>query len=135
VEEKFGFRLKNVIQHFQHSVHSFGISLGYDQSSTVRNAVAGRSTPNIKLLQDLHRVYDRINVDWLITGRGSMMIDDEKSTSPFELNNPAKDLKQEGNKYIIKALEMAEGQIETLKKNQTFLEGELERLKGGSKTA
>jgi hypothetical protein len=101
----------------------------------VRNAVAGRSTPNIKLLQDLHRVYDRINVDWLITGRGSMMIDDEKSTSPFELNNPAKDLKQEGNKYIIKALEMAEGQIETLKKNQTFLEGELERLKGGSKTA
>jgi hypothetical protein len=131
----FNNRLGKIIDFSQESVHGFAISLGHQQSNTVRNAVAGRSMPSVKLLQDLHRVYDRINMDWLITGRGSMMVDDEKSTSPFELNNPAKDLKHEGNKYIIKALEMAEGQIETLKKNQTFLEGELERLKGGAKTA
>mgnify|MGYP003658905828 CR=1 FL=1 len=127
----FDKRLGDVIRHYQHSAHSFAISIGHEQSNTVRNAAAGRSTPSIKLAQDINVVYEEINIDWLITGRGSMMINADRSLSIDVVENSKKSNEGEA-KYIVKALERAESEIETLKKNQALLEAEIVRLKGGS---
>lgn len=129
-KENFTERLKECIDHKDYSITSFALQLGHNGGTTLANAVSGRTWPKVVLLLELFNRYPEFNLDWILTGRGNMLIDADQTVNSQSFSN--KNTSETDNKYIVKALERAESEIETLKKNQALLEAEIVRLKGGS---
>lgn len=70
----FGERLQLVLNHFKLSGNAFGDIVGVG-GSLVSKTLRNKNYPSIKFLEAIHEKLDaRINIDWLITGRGEMLL-------------------------------------------------------------
>ena len=61
---------------------------GYDAGgTTLANAVSGRTWPKVVLLLELFNRYPEFNLDWILTGRGNMLIDADQTVNSQSFSN------------------------------------------------
>ena len=71
----FSERLKKVVDYLDITPNDFGKKLGYDRSQTVYDALNGKCKPSFDFIfRIINAEYSEIiNIDWLISGRGEML--------------------------------------------------------------
>ena len=66
-------RLKQVIDYYNISVRKFSIQIGISEG-TIRKIMNDNSGIQSNNLQKIANFYPEINIDWLVTGRGEMLL-------------------------------------------------------------
>ena len=72
-------RIKGVIDFFKDTPNGFAIKLGYKRSQTVYDILSAKSAPSYDFFNRFINAgfSDKINMDWLIGGKGGMLKDEE----------------------------------------------------------
>lgn len=104
---KVGVRLSKIIKHLNHNTSSFSRSIGLTNNVTLMRIVKGESAPSYSTLQKINNTYPNINIEWLVSGAGSMIKDSKKDNEWYE--NALKDAQKDilWHKEIIKTLQNA----------------------------
>ena len=74
----FSDRLQKLIEHLGVTQNALGQKLGYDRSQTIYDLVNGKCKPSFDFIQKILNsdISETISIDWLVTGRGSMLRSD-----------------------------------------------------------
>ncbi|OGX86032.1 hypothetical protein BEN47_13740 [Hymenobacter lapidarius] len=81
-------RFAQLIQQFGLTKNSFAISLG-KTASVVQHLIDGRNKPGYDLLCRVFEIYPNVSRDWLLLGRGPMLVSGEPATKPAAPAAPA----------------------------------------------
>ena len=123
----FGQRLKQVIKHYRYTQDEFAGIIGTSKTNLF-NYFADKTKPNIEVMAKLNRQFPDLNIIWLLTGEGNMLI--QKDVFPSDNANIAsepesiyglKEILKEKEKRISVLEELVRIQRETIKR----LEAEL----------
>lgn len=80
-------RMELVLSHLMTNPNELAKSLGYSRAQTIYNALSGRNGISEKLARDICEVYPNFSYQWLKTGEGSMLTEDnivpESKDVPF----------------------------------------------------
>lgn len=76
-------RIKEIMNKENLNFLSFGKQLGYSDV-VVGNIVKGRNKPSYDFLNKLIQIFDWINAEWLLIGKGSMLKDPSQQSSSIE---------------------------------------------------
>lgn len=68
-----GDRLNDVISHLKMSVPEFARSLGFDRADKIYNIVKNKFNPSYDILAAITNKFVDIDINWLITGKGTML--------------------------------------------------------------
>ena len=121
-------RLIKFIEYKGLSRRAFELSCGI-ASGTVRNT-SGNMTP--KTLSKITAVYPELNQDWLLTGKGSMLIDNNLAEEPTAIYKTNKTTAME-QQNLVNALVESQKEIIALQKAEIErLKKEIEELKNTS---
>jgi hypothetical protein len=74
-------RFAQLIKQFGLTKNSFAISLG-KTASVVQHLIDGRNKPGYDLLCKVFEIYPNVSRDWLLLGRGPMLVSGEPSLKP-----------------------------------------------------
>ncbi|WP_210515682.1 helix-turn-helix transcriptional regulator [Hymenobacter terricola] len=74
-------RFAQLIQQFGLTKNSFAISLG-KTASVVQHLIDGRNKPGYDLLCRVFEIYPNVSRDWLLLGRGPMLVSGEPAPKP-----------------------------------------------------
>ena len=74
-------RFAQLIQQFGLTKNSFAISLG-KTASVVQHLIEGRNKPGYDLLCKVFEIYPNVSRDWLLLGRGPMLVGGESAPKP-----------------------------------------------------
>ena len=74
-------RFAQLIQQFGLTKNSFAISLG-KTASVVQHLIDGRNKPGFDLMCKVFEIYPNVSRDWLLLGRGPMLVGSNGSTAP-----------------------------------------------------
>jgi hypothetical protein len=74
-------RFAQLIQQFGLTKNSFAISLG-KTASVVQHLIDGRNKPGYDLLCKVFEIYPNVSRDWLLLGRGPMLVSGEPTSKP-----------------------------------------------------
>lgn len=74
-------RFAQLIQQFGLTKNSFAISLG-KTASVVQHLIDGRNKPGYDLLCRVFEIYPNVSRDWLLLGRGPMLVSGEPTAKP-----------------------------------------------------
>lgn len=66
-------RLEKVIKHSQKSINAFAMSLGLERSTKIYNIINLKNGISPSIANLISSVYNEINYEWLITGKGEML--------------------------------------------------------------
>ncbi|MDF1695231.1 MAG: hypothetical protein P1U56_05340 [Saprospiraceae bacterium] len=77
-------RIKKLIDRYELNVSSFSKSIGLTGNVTIYKIVKGESAPSFATLLKIKAAYPEINIDWILTGEGEMIIDKRKDISWYE---------------------------------------------------
>ena len=77
IDQRFG----QLIQQFGLTKNSFAISLG-KTASVVQHLIDGRNKPGYDLLCKVFEIYPNVSRDWLLLGRGPMLVSGEHAPKP-----------------------------------------------------
>ena len=77
-------RIQNLIDHYELNVSSFSKSIGLTGNVTIYKIVKGESAPSFATLLKIKESYPEVNIDWILTGEGNMLIDNKKDISWYE---------------------------------------------------
>lgn len=50
----------------------WGFALGYERPDNIYNATSGKRMPGVKLLIDISKRFEMVNLGWVLTGKGGM---------------------------------------------------------------
>lgn len=75
-----------VIKELDMSKNGFATSIGH---RNLTKSLAAHKAASTKILLAIHHHFPQINLDWLLTGRGSMWMDQYEQNTPL---SPARDL-------------------------------------------
>lgn len=124
----FGQRLKLVIKHYRYTQDEFAGIIGTSKTNLF-NYFADKTKPNIEVMAKLNRKFPDLDIVWLITGEGNMLIhkdlhsdNNQNIVSEPESVYSLKEILKEKEKRITVLEELVEVQRETIKR----LEGELD---------
>ncbi|OGX88897.1 helix-turn-helix transcriptional regulator [Hymenobacter glacialis] len=81
-------RFAQLIQQFGLTKNSFAISLG-KTASVVQHLIDGRNKPGYDLLCRVFEIYPNVSRDWLLLGRGPMLVSGEPTAKPAAPAAPA----------------------------------------------
>jgi len=84
-------RFAQLIQQFGLTKNSFAISLG-KTASVVQHLIDGRNKPGYDLLCKVFEVYPNVSRDWLLLGRGPMLVGGEPIARPAPRPTPTAEL-------------------------------------------
>lgn len=70
-----GNRFDSLLKALNHSIPSFAKTLGYERCDKLYNIQKGKYYPSFEILQDITKYFVEVNIDWIISGRGSMLLD------------------------------------------------------------
>ena len=112
-------RLKEYIDYKELSLRAFEASIGFSNGALTSQLKPGK-TIGVDKLENILRVYEELSPDWLLTGKGTMLRN-EQSESEQKLNEIYEHLKRH-------TLQLEEKLDDTQKELQE-LEDELERYK------
>ena len=88
-KREFGLRLKEVISMEGLTQEKFGLKIGYSDVA-IGQILKGKNAPKFQLFKALSRVYPKIDINWLVSGKGEMLGTnkmDIKSAMDFILDN------------------------------------------------
>lgn len=71
-------RLTEVIAYTECTVNSFAKTLGISQSALAQYLRGGSNNISTNVLISLHKFYPNINIHWLVTGQGNMLLPNPK---------------------------------------------------------
>jgi transcriptional regulator with XRE-family HTH domain len=120
----FGQRLRDVVKFYRYTQDEFSEIIGTSKANLF-NYFADKTKPNIEVIAKLKNKHANLNLDWLITGKGEMLIkhqnsvhDDLNSSGTSEplLKYGCKELLEEKDKRIKTLEEMVQIQKETIKR-------------------
>lgn len=74
-------RFAQLIQQFGLTKNSFAISLG-KTASVIQHLIDGRNKPGYDLLCKVFEIYPNVSRDWLLLGRGPMLVSGEPAPKP-----------------------------------------------------
>jgi hypothetical protein len=60
----------------------WAIAMGYDRPDNLYNATKGVNMPGVPLLTIISNKFENANIGWVLSGRGVMLFDNEKSGTP-----------------------------------------------------
>jgi hypothetical protein len=75
-------RFAQLIQQFGLTKNSFAISLG-KTASVIQHLIDGRNKPGYDLLCKVFEIYPNVSRDWLLLGRGPMLVSGEHAPKPL----------------------------------------------------
>ena len=102
-------RLSQIIKELGINKNKLAIELGY-KNSVVGNVVNQRNLPSFDFLIRLKQFENRINMNWIIAGEGSIFVDENKNSDDHEKLDVYKDL------------------IDTLKRENILLRDKIEQM-------
>lgn len=102
-------RLSQIIKELGINKNKLAIELGY-KNSVIGNVVNQRNLPSFDFLVRLKQFENRINMNWLIAGEGSIFVDENKNSDDHEKLDVYKDL------------------IDTLKRENILLRDKIEQI-------
>lgn len=94
-------------------------ALGYVRPDNIYNAISGERMPGIPLLVDLSNKFENVNINWLLTGKGAMIIGEKYKPSnqlPPAKVDPTKEIQA-----LSKRLDSMEGLMKTIADKLTGL--------------
>jgi len=71
-------RINKILRFYKINSSKFAEEIGV-QKSSISHVLSGRNKPSLDFIQKLLKVYPDINADWLIMGKGKMMIDENET--------------------------------------------------------
>jgi transcriptional regulator with XRE-family HTH domain len=83
--DEFSTRLKQLLDFLNISSVNLAEKMGVQRTS-FNHLLSGRNKPGFEFLTRLHHTYPSINLNWLISGSGSMVVDAESEFSPPKKN-------------------------------------------------
>lgn len=72
-------RVEEVRIYFKFNKKTFSEVLGYAYSQNYTSFLNGKSNISMKMIKGLKEYDPRINIDWILTGEGSMLLGDDNS--------------------------------------------------------
>ena len=92
-------RILQIIEYYDiKSVNSFAKDhLGYDSSEKIARLKDSAKRPSVDILEDISNKFVNIDLNWLITGNGSMLKNDQNTYKFSNENNL--EVKEQGDKY------------------------------------
>lgn len=84
-------RLKNLINQLNINASQFAKQAGIKQP-TISAVMAGRKRITIDMVHSIRDSFPQVNLDWLLKGRGEMLIEEENQSSTTILNDTAGEL-------------------------------------------
>jgi hypothetical protein len=75
-EQTVNERLKVFINFLDLNANSFSQSIGNNSNVVISKILRGASQPSFSTLEKIKESYPDINIDWLLSGEGKMMLDD-----------------------------------------------------------
>ncbi len=100
-------RISNLLKAKGLSSARFADSIGVQRSS-VSHVLSGRNKPSLDFILKILKKYQEINPDWLLTGTGNMLRDDNKDIHQQGLFNEPKQLLKEEPVFPKKSTERPE---------------------------
>lgn len=79
----FSSRLDTFIKHLNKSHYAFETSIGVSKGA-VRKPIVNNKTIGVDIMEKIISIYPELNIDWLVTGRGEMLL--KSSTFPSHPN-------------------------------------------------
>lgn len=100
-------RIKRLIDHFELNVSSFSKSIGLTGNVTIHKIVKGESSPSFATLSKIKETYPEVNIDWILSGEGDMLITNQKDISWYEdqLANAKEEIKW--HRELVETLKIA----------------------------
>jgi len=87
-----GKRLNLVIEYYNMTHNSFAKSLGMHNGSNIKRLITLNRTPQIATVNKISKAYPNLNMDWLRTGTGEMIIGDKTDIKEDDLTVTAKQI-------------------------------------------
>lgn len=97
-------RLSELIVKLEETPAGFSEKLGIQRSS-LSHLLSARNKPSIDFLEKLLHVYPLVNLTWLVTGNGEMIVDNQpfsKNVDNVHENEPS-DFVLHGNSQVVKS--------------------------------
>ncbi|KOF02915.1 hypothetical protein OB69_08710 [Roseivirga seohaensis subsp. aquiponti] len=118
-------RVELLMRHFGLSVNSMAKKLNFSRT-TIHNIVSEngrRTSPSHDFYSKLKESYENINLNWLVTGEGEMLLDNEPllaadSAVEYKVLEPKKTDLQEALAEIKKELQSVNQRIDKLERDQ-----------------
>ncbi|MFY7889581.1 MAG: hypothetical protein ACOVOW_11755 [Spirosomataceae bacterium] len=120
------FRIKQYIDYKGLSLRAFEASIGISNGAFTSQLKPGK-TIGVDRLENILRIYEDLNPDWALTGKGTMLRSESASKETADASEHASKVTRESNQ---KALERLEELYEVNKKYTQLLE---EKLKATQK--
>ncbi|MDF1695232.1 MAG: hypothetical protein P1U56_05345 [Saprospiraceae bacterium] len=100
-------RIQNLIDHYELNVSSFSKSIGLNGNVTIYKIVKGESSPSFATLLKIKESYPEVNIDWILSGEGEMLITQTKDISWYEdqLENAKEEIKW--HRELVETLKIA----------------------------
>lgn len=76
MDEAINTRIKNVMEATQLTPADFAAAIGISRSN-LTHLLSGRNQPSFSLLEKLLKAFPQVRTEWLVTGLGEMLRDDE----------------------------------------------------------
>ena len=112
-------RLKEYIDYKELSLRAFEASIGFSNGALTSQLKPGK-TIGVDKLENILRVYEELSPDWLLTGKGTMLRNEQRE-SEEKLN--------EIYEYLKRHTLQLEEKLDDTQKELQELEDELERYK------
>jgi len=87
-----GNRLNLVIEYYNMTHNSFAKSLGMHNGSNIKRLITLNRSPQISTVKKISQAYPNLNMDWLRTGAGKMIIGDKTDIREDDLTVTAKQI-------------------------------------------
>ncbi|WP_052705156.1 hypothetical protein [Flavobacterium sp. 316] len=125
--QTFFKRLVQIIEHqgFK-NVNVFALNgLGYDSSSKLNRLRDPKNKPSLEILLDISKHFPDINIHWLVTGKGNMLLYSNESITN-KLQEPNEEYLSENYASLRESIMMKDDIIKNLKEKIEFQEKQLE---------
>ena len=83
-KERNKLRIEAVVEYSKKNKRELGISLGHSSGTLLSNVISGRNGISIKLANQITNLFPEISYDWLLKGKGEMLIPVKKQSTELE---------------------------------------------------
>lgn len=119
-------RLKQVIDYYDISVNAFCIKIDISEA-TIRRFLSDKNGLSVETLSKISNIYTKINLDWLITGRGEMLLQEQQQEKQQKTPPPVADDTQ--LQRLQDLLEAKQETISVLQETNNNLLSEIQQLR------
>ncbi len=91
-------RINSILQFYNTNSSKFAEEIGV-QKSSISHVLSGRNKPSLDFIQKILKAFPEINADWLILGKGKMIVEDQQNdlfqNAEMGLKTDVKSIKKE----------------------------------------